>query len=463
MSIPSHLLKSVCEPGGGRIVLVLGAGASMDPPTSLKSGACVSIDAYQALIDDGVLAPGEVRHDWDLAELADVVWAKFGNQKELTDRLPRHDWQMAKPNRGHHEAAALLAEGAVRSILTINYDLAQQHALVEIDARSTITTVVRGPEDISSLSGRTLVYLHRSCETDTESWILRGSLIADTSIQIWESAVADAILMSPVVVFVGLGSQAPILSEAVARLVADTGISCYFVDPVDPDPTKPNTFFASLNGSAPHLRMSWCDFAGALADRARDDAVRRLIEAASARLTELGGHSSAWTTISTAIKAVPLHQLGRKRASWLLRSDSYCAETQVDNALLGDLIAAVAAVAEAVQATSITLDGPGTVRIGMASGNTVPMRIANAAGLRTWKSVATELSRELDDWPARDYRLVLFSNPDTTVDLAPIDLVRSGDPADLIRGADQVVALGTAEAVSLAASNAAALAKRICA
>ena len=463
MSIPSHLLKSVCEPGGGRIVLVLGAGASMDAPTSLKSGARVSLDAHQRLVDDGLLSVGEVVHDWDLAELADVVWAKFGSQKELADRLPHHDWRMAKPNRGHHEAAALLAEGAVRSVLTINYDLAQQHALVEIDGRSTMTTVVRGPEDTDSLSGRTLVYLHRSCDADCEDWILRASLIADTAIQVWETAVADSILMSPVVVFVGLGSPAPILSQTVARLVASTGISCYLVDPADPDPTDPNTFHASLNGSATHIPMAWCDFASALADRLRDDAVRRLVDAGCERLTELGGHSAAWTTIRTAMLKVPLHQLGRKRASWLLRRQSYCAETDVDNALLGDLIAAVAAVAEAVQATSIALDGRGTVRIGMASGNTVPMRIANAAGLRTWNSVATELSRELDDWPAPDYRLVLFSNPDAKADLAPIDLVRLGDPTDLIRGADQIVALGTAEAVSLASTDAAALAKRICA
>ena len=463
MSIPSQLLKSVCEPGGGRIVLVLGAGASMDPPTSLKSGARVSIDAHQRLVDDGLLSAGDVAHDWDLAELADVVWDKFGSQRELTDRLPQHDWRMAKPNLGHHEAAALLAEGAVRSVLTINYDLAQQHALVEIDDRSTMTTVVRGPEDTSSLSARTLVYLHRSCDADCEEWILRASLIADTAIQVWETAVADSILMAPVVVFVGLGSSAPILSKTVSRLVASTGISCYLVDPVTPDPTDPDAFYSSLNGSAAHIPMTWCEFASALADRLRDDAVRRLLGAGCARLIDLGGHSGAWPTIRAAMLKVPLHQLGRKRASWLLRPRSYCAETDVDNALLGDLIAAVAAVAEAAQATSIALDGQGIVRISTAVGNTIPLRIASAAGLRTWSSVATELSRELEGWAPPDYRLVLFSNPDETADLAPIDLVRAGDPADLIRGADQVVALGTAEVVSLATTDAVALAKRICA
>lgn len=463
MPIPPHLLRSICEPGGGRIVLVLGAGASMDPPTSLKSGARVSIDAHQRLVDDGLLSPGEVENDWDLAELADVIWEKFGSQKELTDRLPRHEWRMAKPNRGHQEAAALLAESAIRSVLTINYDLAQQHALAEIDARSTITTVVRGPEDTESLSGRTLVYLHRSCEADSETWILRASLIEDTEIQVWESAVADSILMSPVVVFVGLGSPAPILSQAVSRLVTNTGIACYLVDPADPNPADTNTFYASLNGNATHIPMAWCDFAGLLADRFRDGAVRRLVDAGCARLEDLGGHSSAWGTIGTALRAIPLHQLGRKRATWLLRRELYCAETEVDNALLGDLMAAVAAIADSVDATSVALDGQGTVRITMASGNTVPLRIANAAGLRTWESVATQLSREQDEWPAPDYRLVLFSNPECEADLAPIDLVRSADPSDLIRGAEQIVALGTAEAVSLAKTDAVALAKRICA
>ena len=123
----------------------------------------------------------------------------------------------------------------------------------------------------------------------------------------------------------------------------------------------------------------------------------------------------------------------------------------------------MAAVAEAAQATSIALDGQGIVRISTALGNPIPLRIASAAGLRTWSSVATELLRELEGWAPPDYRVVLFSYPDETADLAPIDLVRAGDPADLIRGADQVVALGTAEVVSLATTDAVALAKRICA
>lgn len=126
-------------------------------------------------------------------------------------------------------------------------------------------------------------------------------------------------------------------------------------------------------------------------------------------------------------------------------------------------MAAVAAIAQSVDATSVALDGQGTVRIRMAGGNTVPLRIANAAGLRTWESVATQLSREQDEWPAPDYRLVLFSNPDLKADLAPIDLLRADDPRDLIRGAEQIVAFGTAEAVRLAKTDAAGLVKRMCA
>jgi hypothetical protein len=463
VSIPPHLLRSVCEPGGGRIVLVLGAGASMDPPTSLKSGARVSIEAHQRLIDDRLLSPGEVKNEWDLSELADVVWAKFGSQKELTDRLPHHAWRMAKPNRGHLEAAALLAEGALRSILTLNFDLAQQHALVEIDGPSTATTVVRGPEDTESLSARSLVYLHRSCDADTEAWILRASHIQNTDIQLWESAIADSLLMSPVVVFVGLGSSAPILSGSVTRLVQNTGITSYLVDPADPNPSDPTTFYTSLNGTATHIKMAWSDFASLIADRFRDEVVRRLVDCGRARLDELGGHSSAWEMISAALSSIPLHQLGRKRAAWLLRREPYSTETGLDNELLGDLVAAIAAIADCVEATSINLDGQGVVRIRVASGNTVPMKLASAAGLRTWESVAAQLSREQDQWPAPDYRVVLFSSPDGKADLAPIDLVRTADPSDLIRGANQIIAMGTAEAVNLSTCDAAELERRMCA
>src|SRR5690606_15795046 len=158
-----------------------------------------------------VLAEGECADPDDLSVLADLLYEKFGSQAELTSRLPKDAWRTAAPNSGHLFAAALLIEGALHHVITLNYDLAFQHAVAAL-GNSTHITFVEGPEEHTNLGTHSVVHLHRSVNQPEETWVLRKTALDAAWKAEWESVIAAANLSAPVVVFVGLGSPANVLT-----------------------------------------------------------------------------------------------------------------------------------------------------------------------------------------------------------------------------------------------------------
>ncbi len=79
-----------------------------------------------------MLEPGDCANPWDLSELATAVALKHGSQAALVERLPREKYQFAKANHGYLLAAALMAEGSVAYVVTLNFDLALSHAIAEV-------------------------------------------------------------------------------------------------------------------------------------------------------------------------------------------------------------------------------------------------------------------------------------------------------------------------------------------
>jgi len=228
--ISPDLLAALTAEGGGRVVLVTGAGSSMDWPTNLRSGADYSEAAHHRLVHDGVLGAEDCQRPSDLSILADEVYTKTSSQVALTQRLPVGQWQTAAPNLGHSIAAALLIEGAFRSIVTLNYDLAFQFALAQLGKPASVT-IARGPEDHDRIGSRALIYLHRSVESPPETWVLRKSALEGSWKEDWEEVVASGALAAPVTLFAGLGSPAAVLTDTVERLSRVGGTSYYFADP----------------------------------------------------------------------------------------------------------------------------------------------------------------------------------------------------------------------------------------
>lgn len=259
-TLPADLLHAVAE-RRRRVVLVVGAGCSLEQPTGLKLARAYADAAYAQLVRDRVLSDGDCADPTDLSALATTVSAKTGGQTALVERLPVNTFRLAQPNSGYLLAAALLRERVLDAVLTLNFDLAMTAALGAMGAEEV--NVVAGPKASDQLASSAVVYLHRNVdEVDLERWILTVKALADEWRDGWEEVVVRRVIASPVVVFAGLGSPAAVLTETVAKLRHALDPTQHHVFVVDPAATS--DFEAALQlPSDAHIRTGWCAFIGA--------------------------------------------------------------------------------------------------------------------------------------------------------------------------------------------------------
>src|SRR5690242_18182891 len=142
MPLPPELLQAVSSPGGGKVALVLGAGCSVEPPTNIPVSGVCSTEIHRCLVADGILQNGECVDPADLSAVADAVFNKRNSQRDVVERLrDQFGLKLATPNDGYWIAAALLCEGVISSVVTLNYDLALSTALSELGADKIVGVV----------------------------------------------------------------------------------------------------------------------------------------------------------------------------------------------------------------------------------------------------------------------------------------------------------------------------------
>ena len=434
--LPSEILQHVTDASGSHVVLVVGAGVSMEPPTGLQSGAYYSREAHRRLTDDEVLGADECTEPEDLSVLADLIYDKFGSQAHLTSRLPKNEWRTAKPNAGHHIAVALLMEGALRHVITLNYDLAFQHAATDLGSGSTVT-FVEGPEEHANLGSHSVVHLHRSVNQPEESWVLRKQALDNDWANEWESVIASANLSAPVVVFVGLGSPANVLTESVRNLSQKSDSSYYLVDRAER--TKFHEALGdNLSGTVP---LYWGEFMQKLGQRVVKEQVRRVQKAFADLVrddTDLGLQYLG--DIAEPIQNSSLLDLGRARAIWLLEPCEYAAEgAQSRQAQIAHLLLAVDTMAAAVSATEYDLDANGQFTLSDADGKRLIFGLAHGGGTSGWSGISRRV-RERNNHLAPPQRMnfVVVAGA-RSARVSPVDdLVRQDASGDLIRGADEI-------------------------
>lgn len=438
MPLPSELLMQIASDGGGRVVLIIGAGCSMPAPTSLCSGAWYSKDAYRRLVADHVLEAESCSDPSDLSELADLVFEQDGSQKALTDRLPHEAWRQATPNRGHLLAAALLMEGALRAVVTLNYDLALQTALGSLGSGRRVT-IVRGPEEHAQMGSRSLVFLHRSVESPAEGWVMRKTVMEDSWRNAWESVVASGALSAPVTVFAGLGSPAAVLTESVKRLAGAVGVSYYLVDPY---PT--GAFATELSGLLKEvIQMGWCELASELAGRVLQEQLARLGDRARSIADEQGLPQDELGSVLTALRELSLVDMGVARARWMNDDCKYLVEsTGPELNLIADVVLAIGSTARELGA-DVTITERGDVQLDCSGQPPLILLCAHGQGGRTWSSVQTRLEEQLSERSRMSRpRVVLVTGMRPEPSVLPEDLLRGSDTDDnLVRGAESLVAV----------------------
>ena len=203
----------------------------MESPTNLKTARSLAADCHHQLVLNGVLEDGEVEDPSDLSGVAGAVFQKMESQQEVVLQFPPDDFRVAQPNTGYLIMGALLLEGAIADVMTLNFDRAATSALAQLGARTDVTTL-RGPKDHSQLGQRNLIYLHGDIDGDADDLILRSAQLDDWRGR-WQEVVATRVLASPVVVFVGVGTASSLLVETTSRIhgALNTGARAYITDP----------------------------------------------------------------------------------------------------------------------------------------------------------------------------------------------------------------------------------------
>lgn len=357
MDLPPELRQAISSLDGGKVSLVIGAGCSVEPPTSLPVSSTISEEIHRLLVADGVLQHGDCPNPADLSVLADAVFSKTNSQRDVVDRLrERYDLKLATPNHGYSIAAALLCEGAIASVVTLNFDLALTTALSELGA-GKIVGVVERPEDLLFQKAINLYYLHRNVNAaDPESWVLRTATLRNEWKGHWEQIIANRVLSAPVVVFAGLGTPVAVLLES-TRLLRQALPGTTRLYQADPGERTESKFFGELGiDPAAYLRCGWGELMDEFSQRLSLEHVARLREAVAREVQEDGLPDEDIACFVERLQSVGLVKLGKLRACWLLHDKPYCPVDDAVSGLLGDLVLALAMVARVSDALPVIAD-----------------------------------------------------------------------------------------------------------
>lgn len=436
MTLPPPLLAAVSAPGGGQITVIVGAGCSFEAPTSIPLAGDCSQECHDRLVANGVLAVGACASPRDLSCLADAVVKATGSQQVLVEQLREHyAFKAATPNDGHKIAAALLMEGAVASVVTLNFDLALSTAIAILGAGDTVG-IVDGPDDLANQRTVNLYYLHRNAHaTDPDAWVLRTDALKKEWKKTWQQIVATKVMTTPVVLFAGLGSPAAVLTEStkLVRKAIPNGSAIY---QVDPGARENSTFFAALKlDASAYIRAPWCDFMTELSQRLVIEHAARLKGAATTIEKREGLTSEDLTALLAGLQGFGLVELGGLRAAWLLHEKPYYPDEPLARELIADLLLATAMIARVSGATAVLIEG-GVVEFRRNGQVVATHLLASGRGTRSVSAIEAELKkrqRRLRCRGAQPSGAIVSGTRATAALSVPADVVL-GDSSDSILG-----------------------------
>ena len=246
---------------------------------------------------------------------------KAETQRELVFQFPPDEFRAAQPNNGYLIMGALLLEGALADVMTLNFDRAASTALANLGARADVSTL-RGPTDHRLLGQRNLIYVHGDIDRDPDEMILRSAQLDDWEGH-WQEVIAARVLTSPVVVFVGVGTAASLLVATTTRIheALKFGAHAYIVDPV---PHEDSTLAKALSVThGNYLRVTWGDFMDSLAERVVEEQREAIKDACDAVMGEPGSHEEDVEDICRRLAALGLVGLGQLRSAWMMSDRNY--------------------------------------------------------------------------------------------------------------------------------------------
>jgi hypothetical protein len=396
---------------------------------------CAQI-AHAALVAEGVLSPGDCADASDLSAVADAVWAKTGQQTPVVKHLPLSKFRRSEPNRGYLAAAALLRERALAGVLTLNYDLTIHHGLMTLSSASSVEELA-GPQDHYRLSVTNVIYLHRNVEVDPEEWVIRSVVLEEGWREGWEEMIASAVLVTPITVFVGLGSRAAVLVESAERIrhAIKDGVEIYQADPA----AYGNSEFTAAIGIEQHhyVQMGWSEFMVELGLTLLDEHLSQVVASADQLADREHFARELVVDDTTRLRPEGLVGVGRMRAAWFLDDHNYVPWHQANHEWTADILLGVALIERITGTTARFLDN-GLIELDRASALIASTLIAHGTGRYRWGSLQTrvrfQMTRRLTVATAPKAALLFGHVGPQPATSLPDDLLGDADPSDLVFG-----------------------------
>jgi len=391
MPLANELLQAISRPGGGAVGLILGAGCSVEPPTNIPVARRVSEEIHHSLVNDGVLQDGNCKNPADLSLLTDEVFARSEphSQQAVVERLlARYDLKAATANDGYLIAAALLCEGAVSSVVTLNFDLALTNAVAQLGANSVVG-IIESPNDLPTQKVLNVYYLHRNANADPECWILRTAALKTEWKDQWEPIIAARILTAPVIVFAGLGTPIAVLLES-SRLIRNAlpKTSIYQVDPANIGDSE----FFQESGLDPsrYIQLGWGDFMDQLSQRLVAEHIHQLDQAMRTKIQE-GLQPEEFDNFLQQLRPLGLLKQGKLRSDWLIDKRPYLPVSADVTGLVADLCLAVTMMMR-VSGTSVRFVEDGILEFQRDGRIVASYIIASGRGHRRTAAVEADVS-----------------------------------------------------------------------
>lgn len=436
VDIPAGLFHAVTAEGGGCLALVIGAGCSSEPPTSIPVAGTLSREIERKLVMDGVLTTNECPDPSNLSALTSLIFDKTNSQEMVVNRFPIKQMRLARPNTGYKLLVALMAERAVSYVLSLNFDLAVQHAAAELGTSIEVVDAIG--KHIPAAP--TLVYLHGCINGDPEALILRQEVIDDGWRGAWEQVVANQILAAPNVLCAGLGSAAPVLTETVAMIAHAVGGTKTFYQ-ADIVPHGSSAFAAALGVGAEHyIEGGWSEVLGCLSKRLVGEQLHTLEETGRAVLAVNGytqDEIDQFSQLVAKLADLNLLSLGKMRPFALVEvNTSYAPRSAGSEERIAEPIAKLAAICTQKNLTArptagavwaLTENGRLVGTAMLASGGGVRRLAALEPSLRQLCASIGEASSPPD-------LIIVGGAVPGPVPVGDLDIIAEPEPHDIVEG-----------------------------
>ncbi|WP_132269617.1 hypothetical protein [Novosphingobium sp. PhB57] len=440
--IPPDLLQALAANGGGQVALVIGAGCSIEQPTAIPLAGDLAETGERTLVLDGLLQPHQCPNPRDLAELATLVFELTGEQAALVRCFPIEQMRLAKPNLGYKLLVALMAEGAITHVLSLNFDKAVQNAAAELGVQIAVVTE---PGDGVPMRAA-LVQLHGNADSVPEAMILRTEVLNEGWIGQWHQLVAQQILATPAILFAGLGSAAPVLSTTIDMIqnALAGGKQLYQADAA---PFDTNVFAQQLSIPADrYIHGTWGVVVSKLAERIAAAQVDALRANGAALLAENGVEAAdrdKFVALTERLRNQALLVLGKFRAHAVLdRAALYRPHSLHTDELLAEPLLRLAQLSEHFGWTA--LPAPGGTWTLNADGRVIGhLVLASGGGVRRLSALepsARAVCERINENAVIPADFVLVGAPAAEAPpLAHVDLIADEDPADIIGGPSEAL------------------------